>query len=98
MRNLKRFENFSNDQDLDDDDMLTPIGADNSVAGINGLVFIFSPLESDMIEDWNSDNNIRKFIKGERIFLKNISYDSWQIWGVDGDREVQKYIMKNYSW
>jgi len=81
------------------DDDVTPIGVDNlSIEGDDGLVNIFSPLESDMVEDWNNDAKIQKFIKEKRLFLGEIKYDEWSIYGINGDKEVRNYIMRNYSW
>lgn len=61
-------------------DVLKPNGVDNMVEGTNGLVMIFSPLEYDMIEDWNSDEKIQKWIKDKRVFLQEVRYDEWAIW------------------
>ena len=81
-----------------DDESLEPIGVDNLEAqGTNGLVCIFSPLESDMIEDWNDDEKVKKFIEEKRLFLNELSYDEWSIYGIEGDNEVKNYIIKNYS-
>lgn len=90
MKHIKLFENFY-------DDEIKPIGI-SSVEGINGLVLIFSPLEEDMVEDWNSDLKIQKWVKTERVFLQEIKYDEWSIFGIEGDKEVSKYIIKKYSW
>ena len=85
--------------EFDDEEDLVPIGVDNlSVEATHGLVSIFSPLESDMIEDWNNDEKVKKFIEEERLFLSEIKYDEWGIYGIEGDRQVRNYIMKNYSW
>lgn len=83
---------------FDDDDVLKPNGVDNMVEGTNGLVMIFSPLEYDMIEDWNSDEKIQKWIKDKRVFLQEVRYDEWAIWGVEGDNTVKNYVRKNFSW
>jgi hypothetical protein len=82
----------------DDEDNFKPIGINNMVEGTNGLVCIFTPLESDMIDGWNSDETIKKWVKEERVFLQEISSDEWSIWGIEGDREVENYINNNYSW
>ena len=83
----------------DDKEDLKPIGVDNLESqGTNGLVSIFSPLESDMVEGWNNDEKVKKFIEEGRLFLNEISYDEWSIYGIEGDEEVKNYIMKNYSW
>jgi len=66
--------------------------------GINGLTCIFSPLESDMVKDWNSDPNIQKWVREERILLQQETYDQWSIWGIQGDKEVENYIMQHFSW
>jgi hypothetical protein len=82
----------------DDEESLEPIGVDNLEAqGTNGLVCIFSPLESDMVEDWNNDIKVQKFIEEKRLFLSEIKYDEWSIYGIEGDKEVKNYIIKNYS-
>jgi hypothetical protein len=82
----------------DDEESLEPIGVDNLEAqGTNGLVCIFSPLESDMVEDWNNDTKVQKFIEEKRLFLSEIKYDEWSIYGIEGDKEVKNYIIKNYS-
>jgi hypothetical protein len=89
------FESFN---DGDDEESLEPIGVDNLEAqGTNGLVYIFSPLESDMVEDWNNDTKVQKFIEEKRLFLSEIKYDEWSIYGIEGDKEVKNYIIKNYS-
>ena len=81
-----------------DDESLEPIGVDNLEAqGTNGLVCIFSPLESDMIEGWNNDEKVKKFIEEKRLFLNELSYDEWSIYAIEGDNEVKNYIIKNYS-
>ena len=81
-----------------DDESLEPIGVDNLEAqGTNGLVCIFSPLESDMVEGWNNDEKVQKFIEEKRLFLNELSYDEWSIYGIEGDNEVKNYIIKNYS-
>jgi hypothetical protein len=51
-----------------------------------------------MIDGWNSDETIKKWVKEERVFLQEISSDEWSIWGIEGDREVENYINNNYSW
>ena len=66
--------------------------------GINGLKCIFSPLESDMVKDWNSDPNIQKWVREERILLQQETYDQWSIWGIQGDKEVINYIIQHFSW
>ena len=86
------------DDEFDDEENLKPIGVDNlSSEGTNGLVCIFSPLESDMVEDWNDDEKVKKFIEEKRLFLNELSYDEWSIYGIEGDNEVKNYIIKNYS-
>jgi len=93
------FAKFNENQNFDDDDDVTPIGVDNlSIEGDDGLVHIFSPLESDMVEDWNNDAKIQKFIKEKRLFLGEIKYDEWSIYGINGDKEVRNYIIEKYSW
>lgn len=83
----------------DDKESLEPIGVDNLESqGTNGLVSIFSPLESDMVKGWNNDEKVKKFIEEGRLFLSEIKYDEWEIYGIEGDNEVKNYIMKNYSW
>ena len=83
---------------FDDEENLKPIGVDNiSSEGTNGLVCIFSPLESDMVEDWNDDEKVKKFIEEKRLFLNELSYDEWSIYAIEGDNEVKNYIIKNYS-
>jgi hypothetical protein len=74
-----------------------PIGI-GSPEGINGLTRIFSPLESDMVKDWNSDPNIQKWVRKERILLQQETYDQWSIWGIQGDKEVINYIIQHFSW
>ena len=95
----KKFYNKSSrGQYGDDEESLEPIGVDNLEAqGTNGLVCIFSPLESDMVEDWNNDTKVQKFIEEKRLFLSEIKYDEWSIYGIEGDKEVKNYIIKNYS-
>ena len=56
MKHIKKYENFSQE------DEITPIGI-SEPEGINGLVWIFSPLEEDMVEEWNNDEKIKKFIE-----------------------------------
>ena len=86
------------DDEFDDEENLKPIGVDNlSSEGTNGLVCIFSPLESDMVEDWNDDEKVKKFIEEKRLFLNELSYDEWSIYAIEGDNEVKNYIIKNYS-
>lgn len=85
--------------EFDDEEDLKPIGVDNLESeGTNGLVCIFSPLESDMVEGWNNDEKVKKFIEEKRLFLSELSYDEWSIYGIERDKEVRNYIMKNYSW
>ena len=91
MKHLKKYENF------EDDDEIKPIGmSTDSPEGINGLEFIFSPLESDMVEDWNNNTKIQKFIKEERLFLQQDGYDKWSIWGVEGDNQVKKICNEKF--
>lgn len=86
-------------EDLKNGTPSLPIGLENgSPEGINGLKLIFSPLEEDMVNDWNNDNIIKKLVSQKRIFLSKISYDKWGIWGIEDDANTQNYIMKNYSW
>lgn len=94
IKNWKKF----NEEFSEEDEDIKPIGIDNMVEGTNGLVCIFSPLESDMVDDWNSDEIIQKWVNEERVFLQEIKYDEWSIWGKEDDREVEKYITNNYSW
>lgn len=87
------------DGEFDDEEDLVPIGVDNLESqGTSGLVLLFSPLESDMVKDWNNDKQIQRFVEEERLFLNELSYDKWEIYGIEGDRQVRNYIMKNYSW
>ena len=87
------------DGEFDDEEDLVPIGVDNLESqGTSGLVLLFSPLESDMVKDWNNDKQIQRFVEEERLFLNELSYDEWEIYGIEGDRQVRNYIMKNYSW
>ena len=87
------------DEDGEFDDEEVPIGVDNLEShGTSGLVLLFSPLESDMVKDWNNDKQIQRFVEEERLFLNELSYDEWEIYGIEGDRQVRNYIMKNYSW
>jgi len=85
----------------DEEDNIVDFMDDNPIGsggfppeGINGLNCIFSPLERDMVEAWNSDPNIQKWVNEERILLQQETYNQWSIWGVEGDKEVEKYIMK----
>jgi hypothetical protein len=41
---------------------------------------------------------LKKFIEEGRLFLNELSYDEWSIYGIEGDDEVKNYVMKNYSW
>lgn len=102
---IKKFKQFINENielsedEFDDKEDLEPIGVDNlSCEETYGLVCLFSPLESDMVESWNDDKKVKKFIEEKRLFLNEISYDKWSIYGIEGDKEVKNYIMKNYSW
>jgi hypothetical protein len=93
-----REEDFM-DEDGEFDDEEVPIGVDNLESqGTSGLVLLFSPLESDMVKDWNNDKQIQRFVEEERLFLNELSYDKWEIYGIEGVRQVRNYIMKNYSW
>lgn len=95
---IKNWNKFNENFD-EDDDIIKPIGInDLECAGTNGLVCIFSPLEDDMIEDWNSDETVKKFIEEERLFLTEVKYDQWAIYAIEGDKEVKRYILKNHSW
>jgi len=86
---------FDNEENYDG----SPIGIDNlATQATNGLVYIFSPLETDMVEDWNNDKKIQKFVEEERLFLSEIKYDEWSIYGIEGDKEVKNYIIRNYSY
>jgi hypothetical protein len=86
---------FDDEEDYDG----SPIGIDNlATQATNGLVYIFSPLETDMVEDWNNDKKIQKFVEEERLFLSEIKYDEWSIYGIEGDKEVRNYIIRNYSY
>jgi hypothetical protein len=93
---IKSWKKFNEMNDMNGN--FKPIGVNNMVEGIHGLVCIFTPLESDMIDGWNSDETIKKWVKEERVFLQEISSDEWSIWGIEGDREVENYINNNYSW
>lgn len=98
-KDLSMHNPYYDSDDFDDKEDLKPIGVDNLESeGTNGLVSIFSPLESDMVEGWNNDEKVKKFIEEGRLFLNEISYDKWSIYGIEGDNEVKNYIMKNYSW
>jgi hypothetical protein len=92
---IKNWTKFN--EDFDDDEEVKPIGL-SSPEGINGLECIFSPLEDDMVSDWNSDDTIKKWVQDERVFLQEIKYDEWAIYAKSGDKEVKKYIMDNFSW
>lgn len=92
---IKNWKNFNESEDYDD---IKPNGLNQMAEGINGLVLIFSPLEEDMVEEWNSDDKVSKWIEEGRLFVSKLSYDSWEIYGLEGDKEVKSYIMKNYSW
>lgn len=98
IKNWKKFNEEFFFPDQEGDDELKPIGVDNMVEGTNGLVRIFSPLEYDMVEDWNSDETIQKWVEDKRVFLQEVKYDEWAIWGMEDDKEVKEYIMNNYSW
>lgn len=96
---VKNFKQSINENLDNSEEDLIPIGLENgNPEGINGLVFIFSPIEEDMINDWNNDDNIKKLVSQERIYLSKISYDKWGIWGREGDKSVRNYIKKHYSW
>jgi hypothetical protein len=98
---MKNDEIFSQreEEDIDDqENFKNPIGVNNMVEGINGLECIFSPLESDIVDDWNEDKKIQKWVEEERLFLQQIRYDEWSIWAKSGDKEVKNYIINNYSW
>ena len=98
-KDLSMHNPYYDSDEFDDEEDLKPIGVDNLESqGTNGLVSIFSPLESDMVEGWNNDEKVKKFIEEGRLFLNEISYDEWSIYGIEGDNEVKNYIMKNYSW
>jgi hypothetical protein len=91
MKHLKKFENYQNDE-------LEPIGvSDFPPEGTYGLKNVFNPLETDMIEDWNNDKQIIKFVAEKRVFLQEETYDEWSIWCAEGDEEVERYIINNYS-
>ncbi len=96
-KNIKNFGNFNEDFEYDDEDV-KPIGVDNMIEGTNGLVHIFTPLESDMVDDWNSDKTIQKWVEEGKVSLQEIKHDEWSIWGVEGDKEVKNYIKTRYSW
>ena len=98
-KDLSMHNPYYESDEFDDEEDLKPIGVDNLESeGTNGLVCIFSPLESDMVEGWNNDEKVKKFIEEKRLFLSELSYDEWSIYGIEGDKEVRNYIMKNYSW
>ena len=96
-QNIKGFGEFNEDFEYDDDEDIKPIGVDNMVEGTNGLVHIFTPLESDMVNDWNSDETIQKWVEEGKVFLQEAKHDEWSIWGVEGDKEVENYIKTHYS-
>ncbi len=99
MKHLKLYENFNKNIADIDDEFKEPIGIDNlECEGSNGSECIFSPLESDMVDDWNSDETIKKWVQEKRVFLQEIKYDEWAIYAKTGDREVKKYIINNFSW
>ena len=104
MKLIKNFKNFLNENKIymnkinEDFEDIKPIGIDNMVDGTNGLVFIFSPLESDMVDVWNSDKTIQKWVQEKKVFLQEIKYDEWSIWGIEGDKKVENYIKTHYSW
>ena len=97
-KNIKGFGEFNEDFGYDEDEDIKPIGVDNMVEGTNGLVHIFTPLESDMVDDWNSDETIQKWVEEGKVFLQEVKHDEWSIWGVEGDKEVKNYIKTHYSW
>lgn len=97
-QNIKGFGEFNEDFEYDDDEDIKPIGVDNMVEGTNGLVCIFTQLESDMVDDWNSDETIQKWVEEGKVFLQEVKHDEWSIWGVEGDKEVESYIKTHYSW
>ena len=51
-----------------------------------------------MVDSWNEDEQIQKWVDEKRVFTQNIRSDEWSIWGVEGDNKVKKYINRNYSW
>jgi hypothetical protein len=93
---IKNWKKFN--EDISSDGEIIPIGIDNMVEGTNGLVRIFSPLEEDMVDNWNEDEQIRQWVEEKRVFLQQVKYDAWSIWVEEGDEEVKGYIIKNYSW
>lgn len=98
MKNDQIFSQREGEDFDDEENFKNPIGLDNTVEGTNGLVCIFSPLESDMVDSWNEDEQIQKWVDEKRVFTQNIRSDEWSIWGVEGDNKVKKYINRNYSW
>ena len=66
--------------------------------GTPGSEMIFSPLEDDMIDDWRNDPQIKKWGEEGRVALQMLAYDSWEIWAVEGDKEVEDYVKKHYAW
>jgi hypothetical protein len=63
-------------------------------------------LDNDTINDWESDPQIKKFEEEGRVGIQMLDplgsragspYDSWSVWGVEGDDEVEKYVVDNYG-
>jgi hypothetical protein len=99
MKNIKNWKQFESSDWDDDDDSVNPIGVDNlSSQATHGMEFIFSPLESDMVEEWNSDPKIKKWVSEGKIVLNQLTSDSWEIYALSGLEEVKHYINKKFSW
>ena len=93
---MKYIKKFNESGDFDS---VSPIGIDNlSTQATYGVELIFSPLESDMVSEWNSDKKIMKWVAEKRLFLSELSYDQWGIYGIEGDEVVKNYIIENYAW
>jgi len=63
-------------------------------------------LDNDTINDWENDPQIKKFEEEGRVGIQMLDplgsragspYDSWSVWGVEGDDEVEKYVVDNYG-
>jgi hypothetical protein len=63
-------------------------------------------LDDDTIDDWENDPQIKKFEEEGRVGIQMLDplgsragspYDSWSVWGVEGDDEVEKYVVDNYG-
>ena len=79
----------------------TPPGED-----VYGSILLDVELDNDTINDWESDPQIKKFEEEGRVGIQMLDplgsragspYDSWSVWGVEGDDEVEKYVVDNYG-